>query len=245
MTLIALHRTTTLGNHGNKTACALAQLLDLHEFIIQTRSSACRKFFLGRTNINFKCGHQFAKFALCCVASSLLRFQLSKLLAQAGHFTAGEIQAQSTQFANNFFVTTCSFCLALQRAQLATHFANEVLHAKQVGFSGFKATLGFFLALAVLKNSCSFFDDGATVFCTRSKNCINLALADDDVLLTTNTGIGQEFLNIEQTTLNTIDGVLGVTVTEECARHRDLGEVKRQQTCRVVESQHDFCAAKR
>ncbi|CAB4652449.1 unannotated protein [freshwater metagenome] len=64
------------------------------------------------------------------------------------------------------------------------------------------------------------------------------------MLLTPHTGIGQQFLHIEQSTLNTIDRVFTVTITEERARHGDLCEVEGQNARRVVESQHDFGATK-
>ena len=141
-------------------------------------------------------------------------------------------------------MTTCCIGLALERSQLTTHFANEVLNAEQVCFSRFKTTLGFFFPFAVLENSGGFFDDGATIFCACSEHRIDLSLTDDDVLLATNAGVGQQFLHVKKSALDTVDGVLTVSVTEQNSRHCDFRKIKWQQTCGVVEREHDFGTTK-
>ena len=133
-------------------------------------------------------------------------------------------------------------CLSFEWSQVATHFAQQVLGAHQVGFGSFKTALCFFFALAMLEHACCFFDDCASIFRTRIEHSINLSLAHDHVLLTTNAGIGKQFLHIEQTTLDTIDRVFTFATAEEHTTDRHFGELNRQQTSRVVDRQHDFCA---
>ena len=79
--------------------------------------------------------------------------------------------------------------MAFERAQLTTHFANEILNTQKVCFSCFEATFCLFFALAILQYASSFFDDGATIFCTCGQYRVDLTLADDDVLLTANAGV--------------------------------------------------------
>ena len=132
--------------------------------------------------------------------------------------------------------------LAFERAQLSTHFANEVLDAEEVRLGAVETALGLLFPFAVLEDSRCFFDDRAAVFGTGIQHGIDLALADDHVLLTSDAGVGEKFLNVEQATFDTVDGVFAFTRSKERSSDGDLGEFDRQETCRVVERQHHLGA---
>ena len=130
--------------------------------------------------------------------------------------------------------------LALERAQLATNLAEQVLEAQQIGLGGVEPTLGLLLALAILEDAGGLFDDAAPFLGPGVEHSVDLALADDDVLLTADTGVGQQFLDVEQAARHAVDGVLAVPVAEQDAGQGDLVELDRQQTGRVVEREADL-----
>ncbi|CAB4817699.1 unannotated protein [freshwater metagenome] len=135
--------------------------------------------------------------------------------------------------------------LTLERAQLAADLTKQILDTQQAGLGGVEATLGLLLAAAVLQHAGRFFDDAATILRAGVQHCIDLPLADDDVLLTADTGIAEQFLHIEQAAVDAVDRVLALTCAEQRARDRDLGELDRQQPRRVVERERDLGAAER
>ena len=69
---------------------------------------------------------------------------------------------------------------------------------------------------------------------------VELSLADHDVHLTADTGVAEQFLDVEQSTGVTVEGVLGATVAEHGPLDRDLGVVDRQGTVGVVDGQAHF-----
>ena len=52
-------------------------------------------------------------------------------------------------------------------------------------------------------------------------------------------------MNVEKSAWHTVDRVLAVTVPEQHASHRDLGELQRKESCRVIERQTHFRATER
>ena len=62
------------------------------------------------------------------------------------------------------------------------------------------------------------------------------------MLLTSNAGVAQQFLDIEESARGAVDGVLRVAITKEGARNGDFSAVDRQTTVGVVEGQRDFGA---
>ena len=153
-----------------------------------------------------------------------------------------EMDAQGVELRLQIAVTTGSFGLTLERTQLTTYFAQQVLHAGEVALGGVESALGLFLALAELENSGSFLDDRPTLLGASLEDRGDLALADDDVLLATDTGIAEQFLNVEQTARHTVDGVLALSRAEQRAADRDLGELDRQDVVRVVDGERHFGA---
>ena len=66
---------------------------------------------------------------------------------------------------------------------------------------------------------------------------VDLALADDHVLLAADAGVGQQLLDVEQPARHAVDGVLAVAGAEQRAGDRDLGELDRQQPGGVVDGE--------
>ena len=79
-------------------------------------------------------------------------------------------------------------------------------------------------------------DDRPAVLGPRVEHRVELALADDDVLLAADAGVGEQLLDVEQPARRAVDLVLGVTGAEQRAGDRDLGELDRQQAGRCCRS---------
>ena len=133
------------------------------------------------------------------------------------------------QLGDEIAVATGGFGLALERTQLTAHLAQQVLHAQQAGLGGVEAALGLLLAAAVLQHAGGFFDDRPPILRAGVEHGVDLALADDDVLLAADTGVAEQLLHVEQAAVDAVDRVLALAGAEQRAADRDLGELDRQQ----------------
>ena len=77
------------------------------------------------------------------------------------------------------------FGLNLQRLQLQFQLGNFVTDAEQIVFRVLQLPLGFFLAVAVLGDTCCLFKDLTAVGALQRKNFIDTTLSDIGVALTT------------------------------------------------------------
>ena len=135
--------------------------------------------------------------------------------------------------------------LPFERAQLAADLAEQVLHAQQVGLGGVEPALGLLLALAELEHAGGLLDDRPAILGPGVEHGVDLALADDDVLLAADAGVGQQLLDVEQAARHAVDGVLAVAAAEQRAPDGDLGELDRQDAGGVVDREADLGAAER
>ena len=154
---------------------------------------------------------------------------------QRGELAAGEEQVEGAQLGDEVAVAAGGVGLPLERSQLAPHLAEEVAEAGEVALGGGEAALGLLLALAELQDAGGLLDDEAPLLGPGVEHRVDLALADDDVLLAADAGVGQQLLDVEQAARHAVDGVLAVARAEQRAGDRDLGEVDGQQPGRVVD----------
>ena len=88
-------------------------------------------------------------------------------------------------------------------------------------------------------------DEAATFLGRGPQDRVELSLADDDVHLMADAGVGEQLLDVQQATGRAVDGVLGATVAKHGPRDRDLGVVDRQRTVGVVDRQRDLGPSER
>ena len=149
------------------------------------------------------------------------------------------------EFLDQPTVTAGGVGLALQRCELATHLAQEVVEPQQVALGRLEAPLGALAPLAELQDPRGFLHDGATVLRTRVQHRVELALPHDDVLLAPDTGVGEQLLDVEESTGRAVDLVLGVAGPEQGASDRDLGELDGQRAGAVVDAERHLGPAER
>ena len=107
-------------------------------------------------------------------------------------------------------MATSGIGLAFKWTQLTAHFAKQILHTSEVALGRRKATFRLFFAAAIFQDAGRFFDDCTTFFRTSVEYRIDLALRNNDVLLTTNTTVGKQILNVEKTTRNAVERVFAI-----------------------------------
>ena len=135
--------------------------------------------------------------------------------------------------------------LLAQRLELAAQLGGEVLQAREVGLHRVELAERLLLALAVLEDAGRLLDEAAAVLGRGGEDLVELALADDDVHLAADAGVGQQLLDVEQPARVAVDGVLGPAVAEHRPRDRDLGVVDRQRAVVVVDREQHLGPAER
>ena len=103
--------------------------------------------------------------------------------------------------------------LALERPQLAAHLAQQVLERGEVALGGGQPALGLLPAAAELQHAGRLLDDSRPVLGPGVEHGVELALADDHVLLATDAGVAQQLLDVEEPARHPVDGVLAVTAS--------------------------------
>ena len=89
------------------------------------------------------------------------------------------------------------------------------------------------------------FDDAAAVLGAGVEHRVDLALADDHVLLAADAAVAQQLLHVEQPAGHAVDGVLAVAAAEQRAGDGDLGELDRQHARGVVDRERHLGPAQR
>ena len=185
------------------------------------------------------------EFLLGGRAVDLHRSERFELGAQPGDLASGDEGLEFGEFDDQGTVAFGGLCLPLEGAQLAADFAEEVLDPQQVRLGCVEASLGLFLALAELEDAGGFLDDRAPFFRPCVQHSIDLALADDHVLLPTHAGVGEHLLHVEQPTGDAVDEVLGLAGAEQHAGDRHLVELDAEGAVGVVDGDADLGAAER
>ena len=130
--------------------------------------------------------------------------------------------------------------LAAQRLELAPDLAEQVVEAGQVAVAGVELAERLLLALAVLEDAGGLLDEAAPVLGGGVQDRVELALADDDVHLAADAGVGEQLLDVEQPAGRAVDGVLGAAAAEHGPADGDLGVLDRQRAVGVVDGEDDL-----
>ena len=245
LALIAFERTLPLGEDPREAASPLAELLDLPQALADIARAARRQLCLERHDLGVELGEARLQLALGAHGLDAAGRDRLELGPQAGDLASRHEHPERLELLHQRLVPPSRLRLALERAELTAHLAQQVLKAKQVGLGRVEAPFGLLLALAVLEDARRLLDDAAPILRTGVEHRVDLSLADDDVLLTAHAGIGQQLLDVEEAAADTVDRVLAVAVAEQHAGDRDLVELHRQQPRRVVEREADLRSPER
>jgi hypothetical protein len=135
--------------------------------------------------------------------------------------------------------------LTTQGLQLAADLPRQVGQPCQVRLHRGELAEGLLLAAAVLEDPGGLLDEAAPVLRGGAQDLVELALPDDHVHLAPEAGVAEELLDVEESAVLAVDGVLAAAVAEQRAGDRDLGVVDRQQAVGVVDREQHLCPAER
>ena len=193
---VALHGPATFGDHVGKTTGPLPQLLDPDQRVARSLSP--------RADSSASAAITAVSRRASSDRSSLRSWRCDAVAGEGvqpcpepGDLTTGEERRSAVSSATR---SPCrgGLGLALERTELAAHLSQQVLHPQQVALGRFEAALGLLLALAVLEDAGGLLDDRPALLRAGVEHRVDLALADDHVLLAADAGIGQELLQVEQ-----------------------------------------------
>ena len=160
--------------------------------------------------------------------------------AQLGLLGAGEIPPHRQQLGGHAVVRAGRRRLPLQRSDLAPHLAHQVAQALEVLGRAGQPALGPLPPAPVLQHAGCLLNDGPPVLGPGVQHGVELALADDHVLLAPHARVAQQLLDVEQPAGRPVDGVLAVARAEERPGDGDLGQVDGQLARRVVDGERDL-----
>ncbi len=129
--------------------------------------------------------------------------------------------------------------------ELAPQLVGEILDTGQIGLHGVQFAQRLLLALAMFQNAGRLLDERAAAGGIGVQHRIQLALSDDDVHLTADTGVGEQILHVEQPAGVAVDLVFAAAVAEHRPRNGDLGVVDGKCTVGIVDGQGHLCPAQR
>ena len=237
---VALEAAAPLGEHARQASGPLAKLLGAHERVAEIESAVRAETSLSRDYLGVEMGELGLEVGLRAGMGGQLARQRGDAGLMTGDLSANQKDPQSPKLGDEIAMAAGGFGLAFERPQLATNLAQEVLHPHEVRLGGLQAALGALLAFAVLQDAGGLLHDRPALFGARVQHPVDLALRDDHVLLTPDTRVGEQLLDVEQTARHSVDGVLALTCAPKGAADRDLAEVDREQSRGVVDRELDL-----
>ena len=234
-----------LGEQCAQTPRALVQRLETCQRVTEVIATHGRELGFGAHHPGVEIGQPTLELAVGLLHVSALRSSVVELALERLELATGDEHSEVGQLGDETAVASRRFRLTLEGTELPAHLAQQILQPQQIAFGGLQAALRLLLALAVLEYARGLFDDQPPLFGPRVEHRVDLALADDHVLLPADAAVGQELLDVEQTTRRAVDGVLAVPRAEQRARDRHLVELDRQHSRRVVDGEADLGPAQR
>ena len=224
---LAVDPAPALGEHGRQAARLLAERLEAHQRVAEVVAAGVAELGLGGEHRGVELGEGAAQEVVLGGQLGAGGGAVGQAPGEGGELAPGEEHLQRAQLGDEVAVAAGGVGLALERAELAAHLAQEVAEPGEVALGGGEPALGLLLALAVLQDAGRLLDDEAAVLGPGVEHGVDLALADDHVLLPADAGVGEQLLDVEQPARHAVDGVLAVAGAEQRAGDRDLGELDR------------------
>ncbi len=135
--------------------------------------------------------------------------------------------------------------LPAERFELSAQLIGQILYAREIGLHRVQFPQRLLLALTVLENSGRLFDEGAPPHRVGVQHGVQLSLADDDMHFAADTGVEEQFLDVEQPARIAIELVFAAAIAEHDPRDGDFRVVDGQRTVGVVDGQRHLRAAQR
>ena len=226
-----------LAQQGRRAPGPLDQALHPAERVGQVLLAARRQLGGGGGGLGVELLERLVQLALLVPADGQALRGRPAAGRQVGQLGAGQVAAHGQQLGGHRVVRAGGRGLALEGADLAPHLAHQVAQALEVLGRGGQAALGPLAAPAVLEHPGRLLDDGPAVLGAGVEHGVELALADDHVLLAAHARVAQQLLDVEQPAGRPVDGVLAVARAEQRPGDGDLGQVDGQLARGVVDGE--------
>jgi hypothetical protein len=133
-----------------------------------------------------------------------------------------ELGVEVLQFLGNLFVAARLAGLALERADLPLHFADEVGDAQKILLGVFQFAERFFFCDLEFRDAGGFLENHPAVFRLAGKNLRDVALRHDAVARAADARAHEKLLDVLEPARRAVDEILAAAVAENPARERDL-----------------------
>src|SRR5205809_6736817 len=127
--------------------------------------------------------------------------------------------------------------LPLQGTDLTFYFLNDVANAQEICLGRFQLAQRLAFLRLVFCDSCRFFKNYASVFGARAQNHIDLALFHHGVRSSPNTCVGEEILDVAQSTGRFVQQVFGVAIAIDATGYAHVVPVDTELLSAIRESQ--------
>ena len=234
------HAAAALAQHAGEAAGPLHQSLDAAQGVGQVLLAARRQLGRRGAGLGVEPLERRVQLLLLVAADGQVLRRRQAAGTQLGLLGPREIPAQRQQLGGHAVVGPGGRRLPLQGPDLASHLAYQVAQAIQVLGGPGQPALRPLAAPAVLQHAGRLLNDGPPVLRPCVQDGVQLALADDHVLLAADAGVAEQLLDVEQPARRPVDGVLAVPGPEERPGDGDLGQVDRQLARRVVDGERDL-----
>ncbi len=149
----------------------------------------------------------------------------------------GHEQAQGPQRVGQAGMRASRLCLTFERPDLPLDLSDQVEESLEVLLRRGEAPLGPLAAAAVLEHSGRLLDDRPAILRAGLQDGVEMALADDDVLLAAHARIREQLLDVEEPARRAVDRVLAVARSEQRPGDGDLGEVGAELAEAVIDGE--------
>ena len=190
--VVAFERPLALGEDAGEPTRPLAELIDLTEPFADVALAAGRELRFERHDLGVEARQLGLQLAFEPGPPRCVRPRSTPACVRSPAISRPATKIRSAESSvDELLVTAGRLGLSFERTELATHLAQQVLQAEQVGLGRVEATLGLLLALAVLEDAGRLLDDAPPILRAGVEHRIDLSLAHDDVLLAADTGVAR------------------------------------------------------
>ncbi len=235
-----LQAPAALAQHAGQASRPFDQALHPSEGGRQVGLTAGRQLVRGPARLLVELGHRRTPPGLGRLEIGPLGSGRLTAAVQCPQLLAGLGQPQAVELTGQLVVGAGGGGLALEGADLPLDLAHEVEEAFEVLVGGGQPPLGPLATAAVLEHAGGLLDHGPTVLGARAQDGVELALADDHVLLAPHARVREQLLDVEEAAGCAVDGVLALARPEQGAGDGDLGQIGGQLAGRIVDGQADL-----
>ena len=177
---------------------------------------------------------------------------LRELGAQRGKFVRelavvfmGDVGVEDAEVGEDRLVAAGLRSLALEGADLAFHFLDDVLDADEVRLGVFELAEGFLFLGLEFRDARGLFENRAAVFRAVAEDLVDLPLLHDRVGAAAHAGVHEQLVDVAQAARGFVEEILALAVAVDAARDSDLVPIGAEFLFAFGEGHRDLGHAER